>query len=191
MLRADSEGTTPHLDQSDEALVRQAQKGSLDAFTALYHRYLSVVYNRVRYRIPSQDVEDVTQEVFISALKSLGSFRGAARFSTWLRTLADRRIADYYRRRREVDAPVVLDPADIDQIAVRQPDQADGISLDQQLALQRALAALPDHYRDILLMRFAEGLKFEEIAQVRGLSLEAAKSLFRRAVAALREELGE
>ena len=71
----------------------------MDAFNELYERYLPVVYRRVRYMIPEQDVDDVTQEVFIAVVRSIKSFRGDSLFSTWLRTLVKRQIADFYRRR--------------------------------------------------------------------------------------------
>ena len=57
------------------------------------------MYKRVRFVIPEEDVEDITQEIFIAVMKSLKSFRYEARFSTWLRTLVNRQVADYYRRR--------------------------------------------------------------------------------------------
>jgi RNA polymerase sigma-70 factor (ECF subfamily) len=80
-------------------LVRAAQGGRLEAFNALCERYLPTVYRRVRYMVPVEDVEDVTQEIFIAVMKSLKNFRYEARFSTWLRTLVNRQVANYYRGR--------------------------------------------------------------------------------------------
>ena len=183
-IRADSAVT------SDTTLVRLAQEGDLDAFTSLYERHLPVVYKRVRYSIPERDVEDVTQEVFITAMKSLRSFKGNAQFSTWLRVLVKRRIVDFYRRRDPNETELEVDISEADQLmpetlAVPQSN------LDDQIALKRGMQALAEDYREILLLRFAEGLQFNEIAQVRGQSLEAVKSLFRRAVEALRRQMGE
>nr|MBN1230037.1 sigma-70 family RNA polymerase sigma factor [Anaerolineae bacterium] len=176
---------------SDRELVREAQRGSPDAFAVLYERYLPVVYNRVRYRIPESDVEDVTQEIFISAMKSLRSFKGEAKFSTWLRTLTGRRIADYYRSPRvekvDLESAMVNGDRPTSENLTR-PSEAPEI--EDRVLLQRALAALPDHYVEIILLRFAEGLQFSEIADVRKQSLEATKSLFRRAIVALREQVG-
>lgn len=175
----------------DADLLREAQRGSREAFTALYHRYLPQVYGRVRCRIPPPDVEDVTQEVFIAVCRSLGSFRGEAQFSTWLRTLTDRSIAAYYRRRQR--QPVVIDEAPGGERERADPAGASappGGHTDETIVLQAALQALPEHYQDIILLRFAEGLPFNDIAELRGISLEATKSLFRRAMAALKQELG-
>ena len=86
---------TAHTLPSDKELILKAKQGSLEAFTLLYERYLPKVYNRVRFSIPEQDIEDVTQEVFLAVIKSIGSFRGEAQFGTWLRTVTTRQIADY------------------------------------------------------------------------------------------------
>jgi RNA polymerase sigma-70 factor (ECF subfamily) len=93
---------------SDELLIKQFKDGNSHAFDELYQRHLPGVYKRVRYMVPEQDVEDTTQEVFIAALKSLSSFRGEAQFGTWLRTLTNHKIAEYYRKcNRKREAPKV------------------------------------------------------------------------------------
>jgi RNA polymerase sigma-70 factor, ECF subfamily len=178
---------------SEEELIGLAQQGVIEAFSRLYERFLPVVYNRVRYIVPAVDVEDVTQEVFIALLRSLEGFRGQSQFTTWLRTLTNRRVADYYRRRYRGEQGAV--DADLSDIApatdgnLRLPSYT--AVADDEMILRQALQALPEHYREVLLLRFAEDMKFQEIARNQGQSLEATKSLFRRAVAALRHELGE
>src|SRR5512138_13753 len=97
---------TVQLATSDELLIKQFKDGNSNAFNELYQRHLPGVYKRVRYMIPEPDVEDTTQEVFLAALKSLPSFRGEAQFGTWLRTLTNHKIAEYYRKRnRKREAP--------------------------------------------------------------------------------------
>ncbi len=171
--------TTLSSTPTDFELVQLAQEGAQDALVKLYERYLPLVYNRVRYTVPVEDVEDVTQEVFISAIRSLKSFRGDAKFSTWLRTLTIRQIAEYYRKRRAPTSPL-----NEDMVAPRDPCDADDI-----LLLKQALRKIPDKYREILLLRFAEEIPFQEIARIQGKSLEAVKSLFRRALAALHKQV--
>ncbi len=175
--------------RSDEELVRLAQQGKLDAFTQLYDRHLSSVYNRVRYRIPEQDIDDVTQDVFIATLKSLKSFRYEAKFSTWLRTITNRTIADYYRCREKLEDQVNLPPNEMCSQIGKHGAKSEA-QIDDRLILRQGFRTLPEHYREIILLRFAEGLKFTEIAEVRGQSLEAAKSLFRRAMSKLRQQIG-
>lgn len=174
---------------SDESLAQLAQQGNKDAFNMLYERLFNCVYRRVRYTIPERDVEDVTQEVFIAVIKSLKSYRGEAKFRTWIRTLVSRQIADYYRHRKSVEPDVELN----EEMELRETSrttrlayQAIGQSqLDDQILLRQCLRKLPDHYREVILLRFVDGLPFNEIAELQQMSLEAAKSQFRRAIAAL------
>ena len=171
--------------ESDELLIRQFKDGNSNAFNELYQRHLTGVYKRVRYLIPEQDVEDVTQEVFIAVLKSLPSFRGEAQFGTWLRTLTNNKIAEYYRKRnRKREAPQV--PLND---ALRYTEGNTTKVMEERIMLRKALSQIPDSYQEIILLRFAEGLQFNEIAELNGQHLEATKSLFRRAVAALRDQL--
>jgi RNA polymerase sigma-70 factor, ECF subfamily len=176
---------------SDEELIRAAQAGASDAFGALYERYLSLVYKRVQYVIPEQDVEDVTQEIFIAVIRSLNSFRYEARFSTWLRTLVNRQVADYYRNRNPYEPSLDAEDSDTERLPIpgvfASTNDMDG--LDERILLRQALRDLPDHYREIILLRFADGLQFSEISELQCQSLEATKSLFRRAIATLDKQV--
>jgi len=176
---------TSYSDISDEHLIQQFVQGDLQAFDSLYHRHVRSVYNRVRYTVPETDVEDVTQEVFVAALGSLASFRGEAQFSTWLRTLTNRKVAEYYRRRSRKKEKMQVDLVH----AERRGDHSSISAMEDRIALRRALGKLPEQYREVILLRFAEGLQFNEIAEFLKQNPEATKSLFRRAMSALRKTL--
>ncbi len=172
---------------SDELLIRQFKDGNSSAFNELYRRHLSSVYRRICFVIPQADVEDVTQEVFIAALRSLPSFRGESQFSTWLRTLTNNKVAEYYRKRnRKQEAPQV-------HLSEALNHAGGNISaiIEERIALRTALRKIPSQYQEIILLRFAEGLQFNEIAELTGKNLEATKSLFRRAISALHNYLDE
>jgi RNA polymerase sigma-70 factor (ECF subfamily) len=135
------------------------------------------------------DVDDVTQNVFIAVIRSIPSFRGDAKFSTWLFTITSRQVANYYRKGER--SPKQADK-DIDEYQDRLPQNPGGKSasnIEDLITLRRGLAELPEDYQAIILMRLVEGYRFKEIAQEFGKSLDAVKSLFRRAVAALRDKL--
>lgn len=170
---------------SDEHLIQRFQQGDLDAFGSLYERHVRAVYNRVRYVIPEADVEDVTQEVFLAAMKSLHGFRGESRFSTWLRTLTNYKVAEYYRKRHRKQDPRETPMTEAELL----PDGEAKLQLEERIALRHALNRIPEQYREVILLRFSDGMQFDEIAQVMGSNLERTKSLFRRAVAALRKHL--
>ena len=172
-------------DPSDELLIQRYKDGNNEAFDLLYLRHFSRVHNRVRYVVPENDVEDVTQEIFLAAMKSLSSFRGDAKLGTWLRTLTNHKVAEYYRKRTRKQEPQLAPLSD----ALGEMTGGTSKSLEDRIFLQRALQNLPENYREVLLLRFAEDMQFNEIAEHNGQNLEAVKSLFRRAVAALRNHL--
>ena len=167
----------------DEALAHMARGGDRLAFEVLCDRYLSIVYNRLRALLPPDAVDDVTQEVFIAAVQAIRRYRATATFRTWISAIARHKVADFYRKRGRQPETVELDP-EINDVAERSAWQ-------EQMLVRMALQRLPDHYQDVLLLRFAEGLSFQEVAVALGISLEATKSRYRRAVAAMAEALGE
>lgn len=172
-------------DASDELLIQKYHDGFKEAFDILYHRHLPKVYKRVRYVVPEDDVEDVTQEIFIAALKSLSSFRGDSQFSTWLRTLTNHKVAEFYRKRTRKQEPKLAPLSDAAAHVMGGTSQ----TLEERIFIQRALQSLPENYREVILLRFAEDLQFNEIADLTHQNLEATKSLFRRAITALRTHL--
>ncbi|MEW6577570.1 MAG: RNA polymerase sigma factor [Chloroflexota bacterium] len=176
-------------DRTDESLARRAQQGDRDAFLALYDRYVPRVYRRVRSRVPLQFAEDVTQDIFIAVIRSIRQFEHTARFSTWLYTIVNRHIADFYRRGSHSYASMTVPLADVESQLFDSPDAHE--RSDERALIQRVFGHLPEHYQEIILMRFADGLTFAEIAKLRGQSPEATKSLYRRAMEALRSEIGE
>jgi RNA polymerase sigma-70 factor (ECF subfamily) len=169
---------------SDETLVDQAQGGNWEAFRVLYERYLPRVHNRLRALIPQEDVEDLTQEVFLAVVRSLGSFRGDSAFSTWLSGITKHKVSDYHRRKaKHGDTERSLLEEDCLPARDLLPTVQD------RMLVRQILLSLPEQYREVLLLRFAEGLSFKEIAQLLNLSLEATKSLYRRAIAAAHKDL--
>ena len=173
-------------DMSDEHLVQRLVQGDTQAFDYLYARHVKAVYTRVRYRIPPTDVEDVAQEVFLAVINSLSSFRGKAKFSTWLWRITDNKITEYYRKRARKKETMQVDLIH----AEHKGDGSNSSSLEDIVLLQRALNNIHKKHRKVILLRFAEDMKFNEMADYLGKSVEATKSYYRRAMSALLEELG-
>lgn len=176
---------TSNSDIHDQQLIQQFIQGDQSAFESLYARHIKAVFHRVRYVVADTDVEDVTQEVFFAALMSLHTFRGDSRFSTWLRTLTNHKVAEYYRKRSRKKESMQVD---LKQAEV-QGDRSKVSDIEDRIALRGALMKLTENYREVILLRFAEGMQFNEIAKLLEQNPEATKSLFRRAMAALRDTL--
>lgn len=149
-----------------DEIVERAKKGDRDAFRELFRRHRADVA-RLAYRMlgPSTDLEDVVQEVFLQVHKSLGDFRGQAKFSTWLHrvtvnvVLMNRRAA----RSRPVFAPE--SSAEHELEANTRPDE-ETARLRRLEAFRRVLDRLPEKKRTVFVLHEIEGLAPAEIAQI-------------------------
>jgi RNA polymerase sigma-70 factor (ECF subfamily) len=158
------------------ALVTAARDGDRAAFAALYHRFARVVHAIALARVRAADAGDVVQDVFLVAYERLGELRDPAAFPGWLVQIARNRAVDRARAPRGVDATVdkSIDPA---------PTAEAREALD-------AIRALPEAYRETLIMRLVEGLTGPEIAERTGLAPGSVRVNLHRGMMILRERLG-
>jgi RNA polymerase sigma-70 factor (ECF subfamily) len=175
----------------DRALVDEAKSGSLDAFESLVRRYQHRVVNYVQAIVrDSGEAEDVAQETFIRAYRSLGRFRGESAFKTWLYTIATNtaRTALERRGRRERVADQSLDDDARALTAERVPSHGPDpeATLVMRDAIDRALAMLPDELRVAVVLRDVEGLDYKEIAEVTEVPMGTVESRIFRARRKLR-----
>jgi len=187
MTGADRRERTAH---EDGALVKRAKEDS-EAFEALYDKYLRKVYTYVYYRVGNkEDAEDITESVFLHALVHLERYedRGIP-FSAWLLRIAHNLVANWHRRskRRQV---VGLDSTEELQDTSATPDEA--VESEEEVArLRKALEALPAERQQVLILRFAEGMRHKEIGQVMGKSAGAVKVMVHRSLVSLSKSLSE
>jgi RNA polymerase sigma-70 factor, ECF subfamily len=168
--------------------VRAAQ-ADRSAFGVLYRRYLDRIYAYAFYQLGDHhDAEDATERTFMAALRALPSFRDeGASFRAWLFRIAHNTIANAHRTRfRRRLHPL---PDDFDRPA---PD-ADPAGLvaraDELREVLRVLAGMPDDRRQVVLLRFVDGLSSREIGEVLGRSPGAARVLLHRALRDIADEL--
>jgi RNA polymerase sigma-70 factor (ECF subfamily) len=166
-------------------LIKRACLGDGQAVRGLYDRYAPRVYAVVR-RIAGDDelAKDYAQEAWIRAIRALPTFRGDARFSTWLHRIAVNSALQALRKsetRERREAP--LPPPE--QVAV------ESISRDALLErrLEWALARLPEGMRKVLILHDVEGYTHEEIGEVLGVAAGTSKSQLFKARAKMRELL--
>jgi RNA polymerase sigma-70 factor (ECF subfamily) len=157
--------------------VRDAQRGNRDAFAQLYLRFTRMVHGIVLARIDRTDVDDVVQEVFVTALERLGELREPAAFGGWLAVIARHRAADHGRR------AVVTDVLTDDSASTRDPDRLEA------LAILDAVRSLPEAYRETLMLRLVEGMTGAEIAERTGLTAASVRVNLHRGMKLLREKL--
>ncbi len=162
----------------DARLVRSAQGGDASAFARLYERYARVVHGILLARVPRVDVEDLVQDVFVSAWQRLDSLRDPAAFGGWLAMITRNRATDSHRRRVDVEElPDNLAANDATAARV------------EALAVLDVVRSLPEAYRETLAMRLVEGLTGPEIAARTGLTPASVRVNLHRGMKMLREKL--
>jgi RNA polymerase sigma-70 factor (ECF subfamily) len=163
-------------------LVRAAAAGDAAAFDLLVQRHAVQVYRlALRMLGDPQEAEDVRQETFLRAYRSLRAFRGEAAFGTWLYTIASRLCLSHRRAQRPEEAAgvIVAEIGDDPQERLAAREAAERV--------QRTLAALAPADRLLIVLKHIEGLNHGEIAQVLGCSPESSRSRLSRARRLFRE----
>lgn len=185
-------------------LLRRLRAGEGEACSELVASYRDRIYARA-YQIlrNHQDAEEVTQDTFIRAQRSIDRFRGESALFTWLyqivTNLSHNRCSYWWRRRRDVsislDQPLTDDAGDSGLLHEVLPDATEGPReevLRQELAtsIEDCLPRLSRKHREILHLRLHRNLAYEEIADILGISVGTVKSRLARARVVLREALG-
>ena len=168
---------------SDDAdLVRAAQGGDVEAFAELVRRHerrLRLVL--VRVLGDDRDAEEATQDAFVQAWRHLDRYRGDAAVFTWLYRIGVNEALARKRRKRLVTTELTESEAESSSHAPRETQPEAGAEMAETRAhVERALAALPEDYREAVVLRDLVGLSNEEVADALGLSLAAAKSRIHR-----------
>lgn len=180
----------PLVQPDEEAvLVDRARHGDQEAFAALVRTHQHGVFTlALRIAGNRETAADVAQDAFVRAWRALPRFRGEAAFSTWLHRITVN-TASTMRRRQRRHAAVALDdvaPALADEAVG--PEQA-GVSADLRVALRDALRRLPQGQRAVVLMKDVYGWSHQEVADVLGITVTAAKVRLHRARRRLQADL--
>ena len=194
MSASDSASTGLRAGADEVALLRRIAKGDQLALARFYDLHIDAVYRFVYHQVGGhrEDAEDVTQDTFITAIDNLESFRGESRLYVWLCGIAWRKASDFRRRRDHartpqpasedalLDLPVASAPATVEEMAERD------LLRDH---VWQALLALPDHYRQVLTLKYIEEFEVSEIALLTSKTEKAVESLLTRARHSLRAQL--
>jgi len=182
------------LQVSDQELLRTAAGGDDDAFHALVDRHardlfrvaMSLSHNR-------NDAEDLLQETFLGAYRSMKNFEGRSSVRTWLTQILTRQAAKAWHKSRHARASVSLsgaqDGAERDDLAPA--SDASVRSTEQRLDVKHVLAGLSPQHREVLVLREVQGLSYEEIAATLGVPRGTVESRLSRARAEFRQKAGE
>ncbi|MCB0109019.1 MAG: RNA polymerase sigma factor [Caldilineaceae bacterium] len=162
---------------TDEEWVRRLQANDADAWSEfLVSDYSQRLYNYLRHKLPEeQDVEDILQETMTAAVTAIQTFDGKAKLTTFLFSLANYKVADFWRKRQVTTelTDIHIDP---------------GMNA-ESVEFVEILQKLREEHRQVLLMRYYVGLGVDEIARILGKTYKGAESLLSRARAELRKGL--
>lgn len=178
--------------ESEATLVARAVQRDAEAFSQLYSLYFARVYRYVRLRVGNQpDAEDLTSMVFLRAWNAIDHFapKHEASFAGWLFKLAHSLVVDRYRRAH--DTTSLDDELSRDEDTPHSTTEAE---LEWRLTiaeLHQALKALTDEQREVVVLRFVEGLSAREVGDIMGKQEGTVRGMQFRAILALRRALGD
>lgn len=177
----------------DARLVRETLAGSQASFQLLVERYQARMFALARGYVKNPvEIEDVVQETFLKAFRRLAGFDHRSSFYTWLYRIGLNTVLDHLKRRGRSPIQAVEDPE-----LVAQPRPNEGLSA-PDARLQReeisritheVLEHLPEIFRTVLVLREFEGLAYQEIADVLGISIGTVESRLFRARARFKDKL--
>ena len=180
---------------TEQELIHSARKGDSMAFGELMQAHQDKIYT-LCYRMTgnAEDAADLTQEVFLSAWRSLSRFQEQSSFGTWIYRMATNASIDFLRRekRRQVLSMTMEEDSEERQAQVPDERYSPHRLLEQKEARQAvadALAALSPEHRQVLVLREMEGLSSQEVGQLLDLEEGTVKSRIARARLALRDFL--
>lgn len=185
------------MELTDAAVVAQVLAGDKDAFRLLVSRHTRGIYS-VAYRMTGnqQDAEEIVQETFLRAYRSLERFELRASFSTWVYRIAVNRSLDFLKAKKMNDSYQIAENPNPEENAkaVQVPVNSPGpdrllLSAEAREKIAHAMGLLSPAERVAFTMRHMEGRSIEEIGQCLNLKASAAKNSIFRAVQKLREQL--
>jgi RNA polymerase sigma-70 factor (ECF subfamily) len=174
--------------QDEKNLVHQAQQGDKEAFAELYESHFNRIYRYVVVKIGNRtEAEDMTQQVFIRAYESIGSYKWQGiPFSAWLFRIAHNQIVDFIRK--ESKKPTVQLDESLPIVGESDPQGEVELKLNiEQVVI--AARQLTKAQREVISLRFAGGMSIFEVASIMGKSEGAIKALQHSAILALRKTL--
>ncbi|MBV8201614.1 MAG: sigma-70 family RNA polymerase sigma factor [Acidobacteria bacterium] len=179
---------------TDAELVASALRGSEDAFRDLVLRFERPIYALILRMVhDAQTAEDLAQEVFVKAYRRLSSYDPRRKFASWLFKVAHNTTIDHLRRAQLDTVPLAPEQEEGGGLlAVLADDSAESPAVaaerrDMARALERAIARLRPEYREAVVLRYVEGLAYQEICEVLALPVGTVKTNLHRA----RKELAE
>jgi RNA polymerase sigma-70 factor (ECF subfamily) len=176
------------LDANDREVIEACQRGDWDAFRLLFETHKDRVYSiALRYCGDESAAMDIAQETFLKLLSSIQDFRGNASFESWLYRIVVNRCLDHQRRGRRL-MPFLEGLLDIVSAPAESVLQ-ELLRVEMTKDVQRIVGTLPPEQRIVVVLRYTEGLAYDQIAEILGCSAGTVASRLNRAHKVLERRL--
>ncbi|HXH69684.1 MAG TPA: RNA polymerase sigma factor [Pyrinomonadaceae bacterium] len=181
--------TTNVSSAKDFELTQAAAAGNIVAFEEIYQRHHRRVYSIcLRMLQNATEAEDLTQDVFIQLYRKIGSFRGDSAFTTWLHRLTVNQVLMHFRK-RNVKFEKTTEEGETPVQVVGGTENPRKMPVVDKIAIENAIAQLPNGYRNVFVLHDVEGYEHEEVAKILGCSVGTSKSQLHKARLKLRKLL--
>jgi RNA polymerase sigma-70 factor (ECF subfamily) len=182
--------------QEDLLLIERCKRGDQTAYALLVRKYQNSVFNLCRKMVRNpEEARDLSQEAFVKTFATLDRFNPVYAFSSWLYKITANLCIDHIRKQRmkmlSIDEPVEGEEGSIARELQDPGQRPDEISERSEVRgmIEEAIARLPEHYREILILRHQRQLSYEEIAQELAIPLGTVKARIHRAREGLKQIL--
>ncbi len=176
---------SPH---TDMALADRCRNGDPTAFEELYRAHSPRLFGLASRMVGRTDAEDLLQEIFLTAHRKLGLYKGESSLGTWLFRMATNLCLDFLRSRANRSAQVT-DSYDAEDATLPSGGRGPILGVVDRLDLERAVAELPDGCREVFVLYDVEGFEHREVGAMLGISDGTSKSQLHKARRRLRESL--
>lgn len=171
--------------------MRRSLEGDLRAFEELVGRYQQAVFNIALYKSKNCfDAEDLSQDVFLAAFRALDSLKEPENFASWLFGIAYNRCHKWYHRERNKVLKIqeIRRRAEQEERLARRPENAAFAPGSDEAPLEECLARLPDEIRSVLVLKYLEGMSYQEIEERKGIKPHRIDYLIRKGKKAIRDQ---
>ncbi|SEM70531.1 RNA polymerase sigma factor [Lihuaxuella thermophila] len=170
--------------EEDSLLVKRVLNGDLEAYDHLVRKYMNRIYFLL-YRMMgrTEDAKDLTQECFLRAYQHLASFQPDRRFSSWLYQIAIHLCYNESRKQKRKEVSLEAEP-----FVDRETPETVFIRKEDYLLYRKELDRLPENYRAVLLLRYHEGLSYQEISDVLEITVKVVRNYLYRAKKKLKKQ---
>ncbi len=175
-------------------LLQRIEKGDHDAVTEFYNAHVDRIYSLILNQVDRdrEIAQEILQETFFAAVRSAGKFRGKSRVYTWLCSIANRKVADFYRHKKRETKYRIQYPVNIQGMQDTDGNVVTILESEESNEdIRKILFSLPLHYRQVLLLKYVEKLPVLEIGEIMERSPKSIEGLLTRARKEFQTKLNE